>query len=360
MTAYTLTQIARALLINLEENVPTIIVGAVGVGKTDVVRQCADRLRNGVWQGRKLNVLVIDKRASQMEPTDIAVPMPDIVTRTVITCLQEWLPNAADAATYDIIILLFDELSDASPAVQAALNQLILERELPGYRLPENVRIVATGNRQIDRGNAQKFNRATSNRMSVFEVMIDPASLIVWLNAHNMPEISAFVQSEVRTLEHNGKPISEAIHQYPEAGSDAQAFLTSRSLARCDKYIKRGLNDIDLAMMCAANIGDKAAERLMQFLATYRLLPDLNAILADPMNAPITRESGTNFALVVALCSRLTLTNIGTVVTYINRLSPAYRAAFWSNATSRDIDPETGKSVFAETAEYVSYKVNLA
>ena len=357
---YTLAQIARALMINLERDIPTIIIGPVGVGKTDVVRQCAERLRNGAWQGKKLRVLVIDKRASQMEPTDIAVPMPDLATRMVVMCLQEWLPSAAEAATWDIIILLLDELSDATLPVQAAFNQLILERELPGYKLPANVRLVATGNRQEDRGNAQKFNRATANRMAVFVAGIDVASWRVWASNHLSPELLAFVDNEVRILEHDGKPVSLALHEYPAQGSDAVAFRTPRSMARCDTYLRAGLNDADLEMMIAGNVGDKCAERFMHFLATYRLLPDLNAIMANPDSAPIAREPGTNFALVVALCARLTLTNLASVNVYVKRLSPAYQAAFWSNATARNIDPATGKSEFADTPEYVSYKVNLS
>lgn len=353
MATMTLTQIARGLMINLNRNIPTLITGPIGVGKTDVVRQCAAKLRA---QGKK--VLVIDRRASQMEPTDIAVPMPDVATRTVIMCLQEWLPDAATAAQYDLIIILLDELSDAQPATLAALNQLILERTVGSYTLSANVRLVGTGNRQADRGNAQRFNRATSNRFSVFEAGIDIASLVAWLNDQGMTELSAYVQGTAREFVANGKPESDAIHQYPVAGSDAVAFLTPRSLARCNEYLQAGLNDVDLRMMVASSIGDDAAAMLMQFLATYRLLPDLLTILNDPMNAPIHRESSTNYALVVALTSKLTLATIGNISTYIKRLSPAYQAAFWSNAIAKDVDPATGKSLYAETPQFVEYKIS--
>ena len=353
----TLAQIARALMINIELDIPTIIIGPVGVGKTDVVRQCAERLRNGVWQGKKLRVLVIDKRASQMEPTDIAVPMPDLATRMVVMCLQEWLPSAQEALQWDIIILLLDELSDASLGVQAAFNQLILERELPGYKLPANVRIVATGNRKEDRGNAQTFNRATANRMAVFVAGVDIDSWKAWAANNCEPELIAFIDNEVRMLEHDNKPVSLALYDPPMAGSDAIAFRSSRSVARINKYLKAGLNDTDLQMMVAGNTGDKCAEKFMNFLATYRLLPDLQAILADPANGPIVREPGTNFALVVALAGRLTLANLSSIAVYIKRLSPAYQASFWSNATARMIDPATGISAFAETPEYIAYKI---
>lgn len=354
----TLAQIARALMINIRLNIPSIVIGPVGVGKTDVVRQCAERLRNGVWQGRKLKVLVIDKRASQMEPTDIAVPMPDLATRMVVMCLQEWLPSPAEAANWDVIILLLDELSDASLGVQAAFNQLILERELPGYVLPDNVRIIATGNRKEDRGNAQTFNRATANRFSVFVAGVDIDSWRNWALNNCEPELIAFIDNEVRMLKADDKPVSLALYDPPASGSDAIAFRTSRSVARINKYLRDGLNDADLQMMVAGNVGDKCAEKFMHFLATYRLLPDLNAIEADPANAPIHREPGTNFALAVALVARLTLANLATINVYVKRLSPAYQAAFWSNATSRDIDPATGVSLFAETPEFIAYKIS--
>jgi hypothetical protein len=351
MTAITLSQASADLLVNIELDIPTLIVGPVGVGKTDIVRQCANALRNKVGNG--LKVLVIDKRASQMDPTDLAVPMPDVATRTVIACLQEWLPNATLAAAYDIIIILLDELTDAQIGTQAALNQLILERELPGYILPANVRIVATGNKTSDRAAAGKVSRAMSNRLAVMDIAVDVDSFLDWANVNLVPELVAFVNASVGQLKAANRDASEAIHRYPtQSGSDAVAFLTPRSLARCNKYFTMPTmpNDVQLRRLLAQNIGEDAANDLMNYLVTYRLAPSIGAILADPAGHSVPREPSVNFAIVVGLVSRLTMANVGVVATYVKRMGANYQAAFWSNAIAKD-------KAFETTPEHVAHLI---
>ena len=344
MTAITLSQASADLLVNIELDIPTLIVGPVGVGKTDIVRQAALKLGN---------TLVIDKRASQMDPTDLAVPMPDIATRTVVACLQEWLPNATLAAKYDYVILLLDELTDAQIGTQAALNQLILERELPGYRLPANVRLVATGNKQSDRAAAGKVSRAMSNRLAVMDIAVDVDSFLAWANVNLVPELVAFVQASVGQLKAANREPSEAIHRYPtQSGSDAVAFLTPRSLARCDKFFRMATmpNDTQLRRLLAQNVGDDCANDIMNFLVTYRLAPSIGAILSDPAGHSVPREPSVNFAIVVGLVSRLTLGNVATIATYVNRMGANYRAAFWSNAIAKD-------KAFETTPEHVAHLI---
>lgn len=345
MTAITLSQASADLLVNIHLDIPTLIVGPVGVGKTDIVRQAALKLGN---------TLVIDKRASQMDPTDLAVPMPDIATRTVVACLQEWLPNATLAAKYDYVILLLDEFTDAQPGTQAALNQLVLERELPGYRLPANVRIVATGNTASDRANAQKVSRASGNRFAIMLIGVDVDSFLNdYAIPYLVPVLVAFVQASVGQLKAANREPSEAIHRYPtQSGSDAVAFLTPRSLARCDKFFRMATmpNDTQLRRLLAQNVGDDCANDIMNFLVTYRLAPSIGAILADPAGHSVPREPSVNFAIVVGLVSRLSLSNVATIATYVNRMGANYQAAFWSNAIAKD-------KAFETTPEHVAHLI---
>lgn len=337
MTAVTLAHAYTDVRMNVLMQIPTLLVGPVGVGKTDVVRQVA----------LNLGFPVIDKRASQLDPTDVSAPMPDHATGKIKNFIPDWLPDVSRDGPNGI--LLFDELSDAPTGVQAALNQIILERELPGYKLPDGWVVVGTGNRSSDRAAAQRFSRATANRLAIIEIMVDVKAWLNWAaGAGIAPELQAYVMNADR----QGKG-AEALHKYPSAqGSDAMAFVTPRSLSRVSRYFNAslGLKDSELKRQISYSCGDDCAADVMNFLATYRLLPSLDAILADPVGASLHREPSVNFALTVALVSRMTHANLATIAKYVARLDRLYQAAFWSNAIGKDAS-------FAETAENIAFMI---
>jgi hypothetical protein len=354
MTAVTLAMAAADLLVNMRLKKPTILIGPVGVGKTDVVRQCAAKL--AIEYG---SYTVIEKRASEMDPTDLQVPMPNLATGKIVSYLPDWLPDVARDGAYGCI--LFDELSDAPTGVQAVLNQIILDRRVGSYRLPDGWTVTATGNTQKDRAAAQRFSRATSNRLKIIEIMVDVKAWIAWASGANIaPEIIAYVQNaEVIGVNTGNDSLGrDTLHKYPSGnGSDATPFVSPRSLSDCSPYLGLSLNDNELKRHVSYSCGDDTAVDFLNFLATYRLIPDINAILSDPVNATVHREPSVNFALVVAMVSRLNATVLSAAATYAKRLSPAYRVAFWTNAMAKDaaLVGKPGFMDIANTAEYVAY-----
>jgi hypothetical protein len=67
-------------------------------------------------------------------------------------------------------VLFLDEITSAPPAVSAAAYQLILDRRLGEYQVPEGWAIFAAGNRQGDRGVTYSMPAPLANRFSHFEV----------------------------------------------------------------------------------------------------------------------------------------------------------------------------------------------
>jgi hypothetical protein len=61
-------------------------------------------------------------------------------------------------------LVFFDEMSAAPPSVQAATYQIILNRKIGTYQLPEDVVIVAAGNRVKDKGVAYNMPTPLANR----------------------------------------------------------------------------------------------------------------------------------------------------------------------------------------------------
>jgi len=127
----------------LKKKRPIFLWGPPGIGKSDIVHQI----------GEYMEAYVIDIRLSLWEPTDIkGIPYYSANDNAMVWAAPAELPTAEMAAKYKNIILFLDEMNSAAPAVQAAAYQLILNRKVGQYVLPDNVLIVAAGNRDADKG----------------------------------------------------------------------------------------------------------------------------------------------------------------------------------------------------------------
>ena len=121
---------------------PLFLWGPPGIGKSDIVHQI----------GEQMEAHVIDIRLSLWEPTDIkGIPYFDPTQNKMVWGAPSELPDAEMAAKYKFIILFLDEMNSAAPSVQAAAYQLILNRKVGQYTLPDNVLIIAAGNREAER-----------------------------------------------------------------------------------------------------------------------------------------------------------------------------------------------------------------
>ena len=117
---------------------PAFLWGPPGVGKSELVGQIASDL-GGV---------MVDFRLAIRQPTDImGIPFYNKDTGTMDWAPPIDLPSEEFAKQYPIVVLFLDEMNSAAPAVQAAAYQLVLDRRVGQYRLPDNVMIVAAGNR---------------------------------------------------------------------------------------------------------------------------------------------------------------------------------------------------------------------
>ena len=90
------------------------------------------------------------------------------------------MPTQELADQFECIVLFLDEMNQAPQSVQAAAYQLILNRRLGTYTLPDNVLIVAAGNRESDRGVAYRMPSPLANRFVHLEMGVDFDDWQVW------------------------------------------------------------------------------------------------------------------------------------------------------------------------------------
>ena len=133
-----------------------MIWGAPGIGKSSVISQIAE-----------LNDLkLIDLRISQLAPTDLrGIPVPS--DNKAHWFPPEFLPTEGRG------ILFLDEINMAPPAVQGIAQQLILDRKVGSYVVPDGWYIWSAGNRKEDHAAVFDMPAPLANRFIHLEVKTD-------------------------------------------------------------------------------------------------------------------------------------------------------------------------------------------
>jgi hypothetical protein len=260
---------------------PVMLWGPPGVGKSDMVRQVA----------AKHGAPVIDIRLSQMEPSDLR-GIPFRVDGQVNWAIPALLPDAERHGPEGILFL--DEITSAPPTVSAAAYQLILDRRLGEYRVPEGWAIFAAGNRQGDRGVTYSMPAPLANRFSHFEVEANLDDWVLWAYRNNIDErVIAFLRFR-----------PELLFDFDPAHNPV-AFPSPRSWEFTHRALQKfGDHQNLLQGSLQACVGPAAGVELKAFVDSLDKMPDLDAILAGDENVPVPTEIDLQYAVAAALVGR--------------------------------------------------------
>ena len=245
----------RSLEYLTQKKVPVFLWGPPGIGKSSIVAQIAKEAEMGF----------IDLRLSLLDPTDLrGIPFFNTIKETALWAPPSFLPDGK----VERGILFLDELNTAAPMVQASAYQLILDRKIGEYTLPEGWAIVAAGNRESDRGVVFRMAAPLANRFVHLEMEVSVDDWKTWaLKTEIHPAIIAFISHRPDTLFTFGN------------GNDSRSFATPRTW----QYVNEVLAckpDADLLLpMLAGAIGEDFAASFLGFLSVAGDLPDLDAIL---------------------------------------------------------------------------------
>ncbi len=259
---------------------PVMLWGPPGVGKSQMVAQIA--ARHGVP--------VIDIRLSQMEPSDLR-GIPFRVEDRV-----EWAPPAVlpDRRRHGPRGILFlDEITSAPPAVSAAAYQLILDRRLGEYKVPEGWAIFAAGNRQGDRGVTYSMPAPLANRFSHFEVETNLDDWAAWAYRSGLDErVIAFLRFR-----------PELLFDFDPAHNPV-AFPSPRSWEFAHRGLRKFEDRPDLLQgTLQACVGPAAGVELHAFVNSLDDMPDLDAIIAGE-EVSVPKEIDLQYAVAAALVGR--------------------------------------------------------
>mgnify|MGYP005856438923 CR=1 FL=1 len=264
-----------------EEGFPSVFIwGAPGVGKSSIIRQVAEEMGIGFI---KFDLLISD-------PCDLrGIPRTDEKTGRTRWCPPYSLPDIKRDGERGVFFL--DDFPTADPAVQKVGFQLLLEKRLGDYQLPQGWTIVGAGNRIQDRAGVGKMLTPIANRLVHLTYDVDLEEWKSWAYQNGIDErVISFL---------NFRP-SLLLDFDPK--KDTLAFPSPRSWEFLSKILKVS-QDIELIQGC---VGEGAGVEFVSFLKCYQNLPDTDKILEDPLYPKKLPESvSTMYALVGGLVEKL-------------------------------------------------------
>jgi hypothetical protein len=259
---------------------PVMLWGPPGVGKSQIIAQIGERHQ----------VPVIDIRLSQMEPSDLrGIPFRE--HDLVEWAIPSMLPNKERHGETGILFL--DEITSAVPSVSAAAYQLILDRRLGDYEVPDGWAIFAAGNRQGDRGVTYTMPAPLANRFSHFEVELNLDDWVAWAYNYGIDErIIAFLRFR-----------PELLFDFDPAHNPV-AFPSPRSWEFAHRGLQKFMNHPRLLLgTLQACVGDAAGIELKAFVDSLDQMPNLDAILrGEDVKSP--KEIDLQYAVASALVGR--------------------------------------------------------
>jgi hypothetical protein len=265
---------------------PIFIWGPPGIGKSDIVKQL----------GEELNAHVIDVRLSLWEPTDIkGIPYFDSNDGTMRWAPPSELPSEDFAKNHKQIILFMDEMNSAAPAVQAAAYQLVLNRRVGTYKLPDNVLIVAAGNREADKGVTYRMPAPLANRFIHLEMRVDWDDYSFWATENRIhKDVVGFLTFSKKDL-----------YDF-DPKSSSRAFATPRSWT----FVSELLEDDDcdestLTDLVSGAVGEGLAIKFMAHRKVASKMPDPTDILNGKVKKMESKEISAMYSLAVSLCYEL-------------------------------------------------------
>src|SRR6201990_1258900 len=245
----------EALHALIGQRVPLHIWCACGVGKSQIVAQVATDLN---WQ-------FLDIRAIQLDPVDLR-GLPRISADQAEWVPPKFLPTSGQG------ILFLDELTSAPQMTQAGCYQLVLDRKLGEYRLPDGWVVIAAGNPASERGVHFSMPRPLRNRFVHLDLEPDFEDWSKWaVKAGVRPEIIAFLRFKPSLLHDADATSDQNAWPTPRSWEMASQVLTGVAKRQGSAGFAAG-TEIEAALL-EGTIGEAETTGFVAFLRPFWRVP---------------------------------------------------------------------------------------
>lgn len=265
---------------------PIFLWGPPGIGKSELVASITESMEG----------YMIDLRLGQMEPTDIrGIPFYNRDLGKMDWAPPIDLPDEELAAQYPVVVLFLDEMNSAPPSVLAAAYQLILNRGVGKYKLPDNVVVIAAGNRESDKGVTFRMPTPLANRFTHLEMKVDFSSWFDWAVMNGVhKDVVGYLNFAKNDL-----------YDF-DPKSSSRAFATPRSWVFVSELIDDdSLDDRTMVDLVAGTVGEGLAVKFAAHRKVAGKMPNPTDILEGKVKKLEVQEVSAMYSLVVSMCYEL-------------------------------------------------------
>ena len=340
MQSMTLEQVKTVLPSLFTTRKPVFFWGGSGTAKSTTCHLFVD-------DKREVNPEfgMIDLRASQLDPVDVrGMPYVNVDTKVSSWCPFDVFPNEERDGKFGLLLL--EELNSALPAVLASLYELLFDRRIGNYKLPDGWAVWALGNRDSDNGVTYQVPSPVANRFAN-HILVEPT--VDDFCSHGFKtgcrlEVMAFLRWRpelMMTYDSQNPDVTFASMRTWTYVSDLMKAWESEGKKFSDPLF------LSLAQNC---VGEGAGVEFVGFLDYYKKLPDLDDIIRSPETAVVydMSEAHLNWAIICGLFNKAEDKNAGQIIKYAMRLPAEFSVVLMRDCT-RDI------AGFTECPEFIEW-----
>ncbi len=264
----------------IESQIPVFVWGSPGIGKSSIIKQIAtDR-----------GLEFVDLRLSLLDPTDLkGIPFFDKDNHEAVWASPNFLPKEPNSKG----VLFLDEINTAPPSVQASAYQLVLDRKVGDYQLPDGWSIVAAGNNESDRGVVYRMPPPLANRFVHLSMEVSFEDWKGWA-------YSSGIDSSIISFLHYD---STKLFDF-DPSKNEKSFPTPRSWEYVHKILSSGIEPMLLMDIISGAVGAESAIAFMSFRKVMNRLPNIDTLL-EGKDVEVEHDSQLLFALIAGVVTNI-------------------------------------------------------
>lgn len=301
------------------------LMSAPGVGKSSVCAAFAEK------EGRHFT----DVRLAYSAPTDVrGFPITEDVLCKEGKPTGKKLMNFAHPAEFPTKphgVFLLDEFSCAPRQTQVAALQLILDKKVGDYTVPDDTLMILAGNRPEDRAHVERLSSAVINRIIQITVEVNLDAFINHaFDVGADARVIAFLKFRPDLL----SDFNSATWNGDDGFGSPRSWMMISNLLKSPSTDKLPYNL--RTVLFQGTVGPGAGIEFGAFIRNYEQLPDIDAMLKNPSTAKMPTEPSIMWAMVAALAPRADVKNIDNILELTNRMSMEFQVLTIKLVAKRD------------------------